>query len=387
MSMANRKVIRGNYAAAYGSMLARARLISSYPITPHTEVIEKIADLRARGELEGVFVNVESEHSVMMLLYGAAMAGLRVFTSTSSQGLMYMHEALHWVAGARLPIVMTNIHRAPGTPWNLDTDQRDSLSQRDTGWMQFYCESAQEVVDNIIQAYKIAEQVRLPAMVCMDAFYLSHTYEVVDLPDQEKVDNFLGEYNPKINFSPEYPGNYNGGLLQNLWRFGRRKQQSAEEALDLAVKVGEEFSQVFGRWYGPVETVQDRDAETIIVTSDTISRTVRSVLPIFKKYGERVGLLKIRMFRPFPAEQVRNALGNPTVKNVIVFDRNISIGSGGIFCQEIKGALYGAAHHPRVFNVIVSDGVDVTPKLIGKIIDRVNNDTAGSGAMIWGAEL
>jgi pyruvate/2-oxoacid:ferredoxin oxidoreductase alpha subunit len=380
-------LLTGNHAAAYGCKLAKAQVISAYPITPHTEVIEKIAELRAKDELHATFVNVESEHSVMSLLYGAALGGVRVFTSTSSQGLLYMHEVLHWVAGARLPIVMTNVHRAPGTPWNLDCDQRDSLSQRDTGWIQFYCESAQDVLDSIIQGYKVAERERLPCMISLDAFYLSHTFEVVEMPEQEIVDAYLGEYKPIIEFSPEYPGNYNGGLLQNLWKYSQRKHRSMEKALDVVKSSGEDYYKLFGRRLAPIEAISSEDAETIIATSDTITRTARCVLPFLRKGGYKVGLLKMRLFRPFPEQDVRAVLDNEKVKNVIVFDRNISPGIGGIFCQEVKASLYGAKHQPKIFNIIVSDGVDVTPELIANVVDRVQNHKGEKGELLWGMEL
>lgn len=385
--MTTRLLLTGNHAAAYGCKMARAQVISAYPITPHTEVIEKIAELRANDELDATFVNVESEHSVMSLLYGAALTGVRVFTSTSSQGLLYMHEVLHWVAGARLPIVMTNIHRAPGTPWNLDSDQRDSLSQRDTGWMQFYCETAQDVLDSIIQAYKVAEAERLPCMIALDAFYLSHTFEGVQIPDQDAVDAYLGKYEPIIEFGPDYPGNYNGGMLQNLWKYSQRKQQSMEHVLEIVKRSGEDYYRLFGRRLAPTEAVRAEDAEIIIATSDTITRTVRCLLPVFERGGYNVGLLKMRMFRPFPEEDVQAVLSNEKVRDVIVFDRNICVGVGGIFCQEIKASLYGARHQPRIFNIIVSDGVDVTPEMILKAVDLVKRDRGAKGRMLWGMEL
>ncbi len=382
-----KELLTGNFAAAYGCKLSRAQIVSAYPITPHTEVIEKIAEMCAQGEMDATFVNVESEHSVMMLLYGAALNGARVFTSTSSQGLLYMHEGLHWVAGARMPIVMTNIHRAPGTPWNLDSDQRDSLSQRDTGWMHVFCESAQDVLDSVIQGYKVAEAERLPWMVSCDAFYLSHTYEVLEIPEQEKVDAYLGEYEAKIDFSPEYPGNYNGGLLQNLWKYSQRKQRSMDKALELVKSTGEEYYEMFGRRLGPLEAVQTDDADTVIVTSDTITRTVRCLLPTLRKHGFQVGLMKMRLLRPFPVEEVKAILSNENIKNIIVFDRNISAGMGGIFCQEIRAAMYGSKHQPRMFNVNVCDGVDVPPEMIVKAVEYVQQHKGERGEMIWGAEL
>src|SRR4030042_2023899 len=187
-------VIEGSHAVSYGAMLSRVQVIAAYPITPQTHIVEKLAELCASGELPAKFVNVESEHSAMASCIGASTVGVRVFTATSSQGLALMHELLHWASGARLPIVMANVNRTLAPPWNIWCDQTDSLSQRDTGWLQFYCESCQEVIDTVIEAFKISERVSLPSMVALDGFYLSHTYEPVDLPDQERVDQFLPPY-------------------------------------------------------------------------------------------------------------------------------------------------------------------------------------------------
>ena len=190
------KVMTGNDAAAYGARLSRPEIVCAYPITPQSQIPEKLAAFHSRGELKGRFVNVESEMAALGYVTGAAIAGVRVFTATSSQGLAWMHEGLHWAAGARLPIVLVNVNRPLGAPWNLTCDQTDSLSQRDTGWLQFYCESNQEILDTVIQAYRISETLSLPSMVCLDGVYLSYLSETVDIPDQEMVDQYLPPFNP-----------------------------------------------------------------------------------------------------------------------------------------------------------------------------------------------
>ncbi|MBC7260791.1 MAG: pyruvate ferredoxin oxidoreductase, partial [Chloroflexi bacterium] len=192
------KVIMGNHAVSYGVQLARVQVIAAYPITPQTQVVEMLSEFCAEGLLDAKFIKVESEHSVMAAVVGASIAGARAFTATSSHGLALMHEVLHWASGGRLPIVLANVNRALGPGWNVWTEQTDSLAQRDTGWIQFYCETNQEVLDMVIQAYKIAETVLLPVMLVLDAFVLSHTEEPVDIPDQATVDQFLPPYQPKF---------------------------------------------------------------------------------------------------------------------------------------------------------------------------------------------
>jgi len=205
-----RKVIIGNHALSYGAMLSRAQVIAAYPITPQTEVIELLSEMCANGELDAKFIKVESEHSAMTACVGASATGVRTFTATSAQGLALMHEVLHWAVGARTPVVMGNINRAMAPPWTIWTEQTDSLSQRDTGWMQIYCQNNQEVLDSVIQAYKVAEQVKLPAMVILAAFVLSHTSETVEMPEQEKVDEFLPPYELEYKIDPDDPHAFGG---------------------------------------------------------------------------------------------------------------------------------------------------------------------------------
>ena len=377
------KVITGNYAASYGAKLARAQVIAAYPITPQTSVIEKLAALCADGELDARFIKVESEHSAMAACIGASATGARAFTATSGQGLLLMHEVVHWAAGARLPIVMAVINRAVAPGWNIWTDQNDTLSQRDTGWMQFYCEGNQEVLDTIIQAYKVAEQVLLPAMVILDAFVLSHTSEIVDIPDQKLVDEYLPPYEPPYRLNVNDPHAF-GGLAApgEYMEFRYKMQRAMEEAKKVAREADEEFGRLFGRRYGLVEGYRLDDAEVVLVTSGTVASTSRDVVDDFRERGIKVGMLKIRLFRPFPAEEVREALRG--ARKVAVIDRNISFGHGGVFAQEVKSVLYNAGLRTPLFGFIAGlGGRDVTPQLIGQVLDYTLEHDEPPADIIW----
>ncbi len=364
-----KKVVTGNHAVSYGALLARVQVISAYPITPQTQIVELLSEFCATGALRAKFIKVESEHSAMAALIGASSAGARTFTATSAHGLALMHEMLHWAAGARLPIVMANVNRAMGPPWSVWTDQNDSLSQRDTGWMQVYCESNQEVLDTVIQAYKVAEKVLMPAMLVLDAFVLSHTAEPIEIPDQKLVDEYLPPYRPIYKLDVNDPRSFGALAPPDVYMELRYKMhQAMEEALTEWAHADEEFSELFGRRYGSIEPYRADDADLIVVTSGTVTSTAREVIDELRAQGRRVGLLKVRVFRPFPAQLVREALG--CAKKVAVIDRNISFGMEGIFAQEIKSALYNASERPPIFGFIAGlGGRDITPTVIREIID------------------
>jgi pyruvate/2-oxoacid:ferredoxin oxidoreductase alpha subunit len=317
----------------------------------------------------------------MAALVGAASTGARAFTATSAHGLALMHEMLHWSAGARLPIVMANVNRSMGAPWSIWTDQNDSLSQRDTGWLQIYCESNQEVLDTVIQAYKIAEKVLLPVMLVLDAFVLSHTAEAVHIPDQDQVDRYLPKFNPEIKLDLKNPNALSGLCMPaHYMEFRLKMQQAMDRALDETVIADQEFQEAFGRSYGLVDPYRADDAELILVTSSTATSTARVVIDELREQGQRVGLLKIRLFRPFPAEDVRRVLSR--TQKVAVIDRNIGFGSGGIFAQEVRAALYNHSSVP-VFGFIAGlGGRDITPSLIKKVINHTQNQDEPKD-MIW----
>lgn len=360
-------VITGNHAVSYGAKLARAEVIAAYPITPQTEVVEKLSNMVAEGELKAEFIKVESEHSAMAACIGASAAGARAFTATSSQGLALMHEMLHWAANSRTPVVMANVNRAMAPPWSVWADQTDSLSQRDTGWLQFYCESNQEILDTVIQAFKICERVSLPGMVSLDAFILSHTSEPVDIPPQKKVDTFLPKFNPSYKLDVKDPHAFGGLVKPDFYYELRRKIQMAmEEAVGVIEEVGDEFGKIFGRRYGLVEPYRNEDAEILLVVSGTIASTAREAVDNLRARRKKVGLLKVRTFRPFPKFQIRKLAKGARAIGVI--DRNFSFGSEGIFFQEIKSALYNEKQRPPIFGFVAGlGGRDVLIEDIEKI--------------------
>lgn len=378
-----RKVLMGNHALSYGAKLSRAQVISAYPITPQTEVVELLSEMCATGELDAKFIKVESEHSAMAALIGASAAGVRTFTATSGQGLAHMHEMLHWATGARTPVVMGNINRAFAPPWSIWTEQNDSLSQRDTGWMQLYAQDNQEVLDSVIQAYKVAESVELPVMVILAAFVLSHTSEAIEIPDQKKVDKFLPPYKREYKLDPDDPHTF-GGLTtaDNYYELRYKIQKAMEKALDKWEEVGREFEEIFGRKYGLIETYKTGDARNLIISSATIASTARKSIDILREKGEKVGLLRIRIFRPFPAKKVRKILSS--VSKAVVIDRNIGFGASGIFCQEVKAAMYNEKNTPPIFGVIAGlGGRDVTSKNIIEIYEDVMKMEEPQLDIIW----
>jgi pyruvate/2-oxoacid:ferredoxin oxidoreductase alpha subunit len=380
-----KKVIMGNHALSYGAMLARAQVIPAYPITPQTEVVGFLSELCADKLLDAKFIKVESEHSAMAAAIGASAVGARAFTATSAQGLALMHEMLHWAVGARLPIVMGNINRAMGPPWTIWTDQNDSLSQRDTGMIQVYCESNQEVLDTVIQAYKVAENedVLLPVMIVLDAFVLSHTSEVVDMPDQELVDEFLPPRKATYKIDPREPHSFGNLTTPDRYMELRYKiERSIHRAESLIREVDEEFGETFGRSYGLIENYQIEDAETIVVASATVAGTAHTVIDQLRAKGEKYGLVRVRLFRPFPLDDIREALKN--AKKVIVIDRNISFGHSGIFYQEVKAAMYNEDQRPPIFGYIAGlGGRDVTPAVIMEIIEDAKGKAKPTKDINW----
>jgi len=362
-----KKVLEGNHAISYGVKAADVDVVAAYPITPQTQIVERLSEM-CGTDFDARFIKVESEHSAMAAVIGSSAAGARSFTATSSQGLLLMHEVLHWAVGARLPIVMANVNRAIAPPWNIWTDQNDSLSQRDTGWLQIYCESNQEVFDTTLHAFYIAERIHLPVMLVLDAFFLSHTSEIVDVFDADEAREFLPPFRPIERLDPNSPRAY-GNLTgpDNYYELRHKIDTAMRDALTVAREADDAFYNLWGRRYGIVEGYRTEDAATVLVTSGTITSTARTVIDSRRENGERVGLLKMRLFRPFPVEAVRTFLAR--AQKVAVIDRNIGFSIGGIFAQEVRAALYGASHVP-VFSFIAGiGGRDVTPKTIGEILD------------------
>ncbi len=378
-----KKVLMGNHAASWGVQLSRVKMISAYPITPQTHIVEELSEMCGDGSLDARFLKVESEHSAMASVIAAQATGVRSFTASSANGLALMHELLHWAAGARLPIVMVNVNRALAPGWNIWADQGDSLSQRDTGWIQIYVEDNQEVLDSVIQAYMIAEKTKLPVMVCYDAFFLSHTYEPVDIPSQEQVDNWLPAYEPDCFLDPENPKSFYPLVMPDNYMEIRYKLQKAhDDALDVINETGDLFAEAFGRKYGVIETVECDDADTILVTSSTMTSPARLVLKEMREKGQKIGLLKMRTFRPFPVKAVQEALKG--AKKAIVVDRNCSWGKGGIFADELKSAMSMVRDAPMVYSYIAGlGGRSITPDDIREMIEESIESDAPQSNSVW----
>lgn len=378
-----RAVLEGTHAVSYAVQRSRVGVIAAYPITPSSGVVELLSEMCADHRLNARFVAVESEHSAMATCAGASQAGVRAFTATSSHGLAYMHEMLHWCAGARLPIVLANVNRAMGSPWNIFVDQSDSLSQRDTGWLQYYCEDNQEVFDTIIQAFAVAERVLLPVMVCLDAFFLSHTSEPVSLPSQEAVDAWLPPFRPEHILSPSSPKTFGGlPLSDGYMELRARMQLAMQEALTVADDVAWSYGERFGSLHPPVERTGSDPADVVLVTSGTLTGTARNVVAAHQQVGHRVALVKIHLFRPFPADALRRAVGS--ARKVAIIDRNISFGQGGIMASELRAALLGRREPPEVFSFIAGlGGRDVTPECIDDMLRHTLEHETPEADTLW----
>ncbi len=373
----------GNHAVAHGVRLCRTPLVAAYPITPQTPIYEKLSEWESSGQFHGIMMRTESEHSAMAACISASLTGVRTFTATSSQGLALMHEMLHFAAGCRTPVVMANVNRSLAAPWGFWADQLDSLSQRDTGWIQFYCENGQEALDTVIQAYRIAEWVYLPAMLSLEAFFVSHFMEVVDLPEQEEVDRFLPAIDLPHRFDMDRPGFLVPVVSPELYRkFKHMAQGSMNSVTAVAAEVDQEFGKIFGRSYSIVETVMLEDADVVLVTAGSITSTARVAIRELRTRGYRTGLLKLRLFRPFPQELVQRTLQGK--KKIAVIDRNVSLGSGGIFCQELRAALVHSPDRAFIFSYLAGiGGTDVTPGVIEKIVFDVEARSEPDDQPIW----
>lgn len=367
--------IEGSQAVARAVALCRPGVISAYPITPQTHIVEELAQLVADGRLDSQFVNVESEHSAASLVLGASAAGQRVYTASSSQGLILMSEVLFNIAGMRLPVVLTCVNRALSAPINIWNDQQDSMAVRDAGWVQLYAESNQEAVDLSIQAYRLAETagVMLPVMVCLDGFILSHGLEVVDLPGQEEVDRFLPPFDPAERLDPDRPLSF--GLLG-----GPDYYLEIRRDLDLAVRgclehiprVAAAFGESFGRSAcGLVDGYRLEDARQVIVAAGSVCGTIRETVDALRAEGRRVGLLRLVTYRPFPAEEVCAALAG--VEEVAVLDKAISLGATGPIYADLKSEAHGRLSEHKISGFVAGlGGRDITPETIRSIFDRLD---------------
>ena len=337
-----RRQLEGSQAVAQAVARCRPEVISAYPISPQTHIVEALSDLVRTGELAPCeYLMVESEFAAMSAAIGASATGARAYTATASQGLLYMVEAVYNASGLGLPIVMTVANRAIGAPINIWNDHSDAMSQRDSGWVQLYAESNQEAVDLHVQAFKLAEEISLPVMVCMDGFILTHAYESVDIPEQEQVDAFLPPFEPRQVLDPEEPVTIGAMVGPEAFTEVRYLMHAKQmQALDVVPEIAGEFAQAFGRNSGGlVRAYRTEGAETIVVALGSVLGTIEDVVDELREQGVAIGALGIKCFRPYPLEEVRAALGGAT--RVVVLEKAFAVGVGGIVGQNVRLALTG----------------------------------------------
>ncbi|MEO8137031.1 MAG: transketolase C-terminal domain-containing protein [Betaproteobacteria bacterium] len=375
-------LLSGNHAVAWGARLARPRVVPVYPITPQTPILEKLIEFQSEGTFDAEVITPESEHSVMAACIPASLAGVRVFTATASQGLLLMHELLHYASGARAPIVMANVNRTIASPWAFWPDETDSLAQRDTGWIQFYVESAQESLDTVLQAFRIAEQALLPVMVNLDAFYVSHSLEPVCVPTQQQVDAYLPPFAPAHRLDTARVESWGNVVTQDMFQRHRQALGAAMNDVPAAGLAADgEWSATTGRSYGLTEQYRCDGASLVIVAMGSMCGTAREAVDALRDAGVPVGLLKVRLFRPLPSDALRTALAG--VPEVLVLDRNYSPGHGGVLHQELRAALYGIVDAPRIHGYLAGvGGVNVSPEKIVEFV-RMARSTDAQPESVW----
>ncbi len=374
--MVEKVVISGADAIAHAVKLCRPKVLPMYPITPSTLVPERISEFIFNGEMDAKMIHVESEHSAISAVFGSYAAGMRSFTASASQGVALMHEILPIVASMRFPAVMAVANRALSGPINIWNDHSDTMSERDQGWIQLYCESSQEAFDTIIMAYRLAEKekVSLPVMVCIDGFSLSHVFEPVQIEEQKNVDEFLPEYKPKDFLDTKNPKTFGPIAFPDAYfEFHQQMEEAMQEALKEIPLVNEEFSKKFGRKYGDglMELIEMSGAEYAIIAVGTAVGTSRVVIEEYKKQGKKVGLIKLKTIRPFPKKELLNVCKN--LKAVAVIDRHASIGFGGALTNDVKSALYGSGIKVEGF-VAGLGGRDIDKK---RLIDAIETIMSG----------
>ena len=357
----------GNVAAATAVKLARVQVIAAYPITPQTPLTEKLSEYVDGGVLDAQYVAVESEHSALAVCIGASSTSARTFTATSANGLLYMAEQLHWTAGARLPMVMCVVNRAVGAPFNIWNDHQDSISQRDTGWIQIHAKDHQEILDTVIKAFRLSEEVCIPVMVCYDGYYLSHTYMPFDVPEPRDVDAFLPPYSYRHTLGPANPTSLNtvtlpggrpdihGEFAPGYMELRQCLHEEMTQAIDIYSRIDGEFAQICGRGGNPIaERYRCDDAEYVAVALGSMANQIKDVVDRLREEGVRVGLLALALYRPFPNAFLAAELAGR--KGVIVFEKALSFGNSGALCADLQAALYAGASRPIVSNYILGLG-------------------------------
>lgn len=365
--------MEGSLAVAEAAKLADVDVVAAYPITPQTHIVERLADMTASGELDANYIPVESEHSAMSACLGASATGARTFTATAGQGLELMHEVLYVASAMRLPIVMSVANRALSGPLSVWGDHSDVMAVRDVGWIQIFVENAQQAFDNIICAFKIAEHkdVLLPVMVHLDGFHLSHVVEPLFLLEQEQIDNFLPKFEYPFALHPEKPVTMGAFGMPFIYTETKKAQDVAtKDSKKVILETWAEFGKTFGRHYNPIETYQAEDAETLLLMMGSFSETAMLAIDELRKAGRKVGLVRFRLWRPFPKEELTQAIGK--AKTVIVLDRSLSPGTYvGSVCSEVRAAMYSLENRPKV--VGFTGGLGGRDIAISQFVDMVNN--------------
>ena len=347
----------GAHAAALAVKSARVDVVPGYPITPQTSIMESLAAMVENGELHARFIPVEGEHSAMAAAVAASAAGARVFTATSANGLLYMHEVLHMASGGRLPVVMCNVNRGIFAPWTLWADHQDSFAQRDTGWIQYHCSSNQEVFNTILQAFRVAEQINIPIMVNFDGFAISHCLMPLTLPPQKDIDRFLPPFEPEWRLDPAQPSSFsNVTMAPEYSAFRQMLSDDILASIPLVKQAAQEYQEITGMWDGDtIDTYRLEDAEVVALAVNSMAAELRLSVDILRQQGIKAGLLRPRLVVPFPAEDIIREL--PQNAQVMVLDRNYNYGHpGGILAQELKGALFGRRNDITVKNRVMGIG-------------------------------
>ena len=352
--MAKREGLEVSIAVADAAMLSDVDVVSAYPITPQTHIVEHLAELVANGELKAAYIPVESEHSAMSACLGASAIGARTFTATASQGLELMHEVLYVASAMRFPIVMAVANRALSAPISIWGEHSDAMATRDVGWIQIFVENGQEAVDNVVCAFRMGEDKRvlLPVMIHLDGFALTHVIEPIELPDKEDVDRFLPSFKYPLPLDPEKPvtmGAFGQPFIYTEVKWAQ--EMNLENSKDVILEVWQEFGKAFGRQYSPIEQYQTDGAKVLLLTMGSYSETAMVAVDKMRGDGKEVGLLKLRLWRPFPYEELRKAVKDAEI--LIVLDRAISFGGpGGPVCSEIKAALYKEEKRPQIIGFV-----------------------------------
>ena len=359
-------------AAAEAVKQANVDVISAYPITPQTHIVEHLSELVANGEMDAEFFCVESEHSALSVCVGAAATGARTFTCTSSQGLALMSEITYIASGLRLPIMMIISNRTLSAPLSIWNDHSDTMSIRDCGWIQFFVENGQEVYDHVFVSYRLAEdkKVLFPVIINMDGFILSHVIEPIELIEQEKIDQFLPPYQPLHRLDPDHPVTMGAFALPSIFAEAKKAQEEALlSSMSKITETWKAFGDMTGRYYHPVETYKTEDADTLLVTMGSCGETASVAVDKMREEGRSVGLVKIRLWRPFPFDDLKRE--TLQAKRLVVIDRAMSVGACGPVASELKAALYGNDQRPSVYNFVAGiSGRDVTPSDFIKMVDK-----------------